>query len=224
MSKVDFNLTAEVRSDAGKGASRRLRRSGKVPGVIYGAHKDAQSITLDHTELSRHLENEAFYSHILTIKVGKDEQQAILKDLQRHPYKPVIMHADFLRVSADEAIRVNVPLHFLNESSSVGVKQQGGVISHLLTQLEVFCLPKDLPEYIEVDVAALEIGQSLHISDLKLPEGVTSVELSHGEEHDQPVVSIHHARVTAEEEPAAEGTEAAEVPATAEKKEDKGGE
>ncbi|HEX7046638.1 MAG TPA: 50S ribosomal protein L25/general stress protein Ctc [Gammaproteobacteria bacterium] len=223
MSKVDFNLTAEVRTDAGKGASRRLRRSGKVPGVIYGAHKDAQSITLDHTALARHLENEAFYSHILTIKVGKEDQQAILKDLQRHPYKPIIMHADFLRVSANEEIRVNVPLHFLNEATSTGVKQQGGVISHLLTQLEVFCLPKDLPEYIEVDVAALEIGQSLHISDLKLPEGVTSVELSHGEEHDQPVVAIHHARVAVEEEPT-EAAEAGEVPAAAEKKEEKGGE
>ena len=223
MSKVDFNLTAEVRSDAGKGASRRLRRSGKVPGVVYGAHKDAQSITLDHTELMRHLEHEAFYSHILTIKVGKDEQQAILKDLQRHPYKPVILHADFQRVSADEEIRVNVPLHFLNEATSIGVKQQGGVISHVLTQLEVFCLPKDLPEYIEVDVAALEIGQSLHISDLKLPAGVTSVELSHGEEHDQPVVAIHHARVAVEEEPAAEAAPG-EVPAAAEKKDEKGGE
>lgn len=224
MSKVDFNLTAEVRTDAGKGASRRLRRSGKVPGVVYGAHKEAVAITLDHTQLSRHLENEAFYSHILTLSVGKEKQQAILKDLQRHPYKPIIMHADFLRVSADEEIRVNVPLHFLNEATAVGVKQQGGVISHVLTQLEVSCLPKDLPEYIEVDVAALEIGQSLHISDLKLPAGVKSVELSHGEEHDQPVVAIHHARVTVEEEPAAEEAEAAEVPATAEKKEEKGGE
>src|SRR5690606_2464581 len=155
MSKVDFNLTAEVRSDAGKGASRRLRRAGKVPGIIYGAHKDAQSVTLDHTELSKHLENEAFYSHILTIKVGKDSQQAILKDLQRHPYKPVILHADFQRVSANEEIRVNVPLHFLNESTSTGVKQQGGVPFRVMTQIEVFCLPKDLPEFIEVDVAAV---------------------------------------------------------------------
>jgi len=221
MSKVDFNLTAEVRTDAGKGASRRLRRAGRVPGIMYGAHKEATAITLNHTELARHLENEAFYSHILTIKIGKEEQQAILKDLQRHPYKPVILHADFQRVSANEAIRVSVPLHFLNEAVSIGVKQHGGVISHLMTQLEVFCLPKDLPEYIEVDIAAMDIGESLHISDLKLPQGVTSVELSHGEEHDQPVVAIHHARVVVEEVPA---EEAGEVPATAVKKEEKGGE
>ena len=222
MSKADFNLTAEARTDAGKGASRRLRRAGRVPGIMYGAHKDATPITLNHTELARHLENEAFYSHILTIKLGKDNVQAILKDLQRHPYKPIIMHADFLRVSADEEIRVNVPLHFLNEATSVGVKQHGGVISHLMTQLEVYCLPKDLPEYIEVDVAKMDIGDSLHISDLKLPSGVTSVELSHGEEHDQPVVAIHHARVTVEEEPAEEA--AAEVPTTTGKKEEKEGE
>lgn len=223
MSKLDFNLTAEVRTDAGKGASRRLRRSGGVPGVIYGAHKDAVAITLNHMELQRHLAHEAFYSHILTIKVGKEEQQAILKDLQRHPYKPVILHADFQRVSADEEIRVSVPLHFINEATAIGVKQQGGIVSHVMTQLEVFCLPKDLPEYIEVDVAKLEIGQSLHISDLALPAGVTSVELSHGAEHDQPVVAIHHARVAVEEEPAAE-TAPGEVPAANEKKEEKGGE
>ena len=223
MSKLDFNLTAEVRSDAGKGASRRLRRSGKVPGVIYGAHKDAQAITLDHTELRQHLEHESFYSHILTIRIGSDSQQAILKDLQRHPYKPVILHADFQRVSADEKIRVSVPLHFLNESTSIGVKQQGGVPFRVMTQMEVFCLPKDLPEYIEVDVAAIEIGHSVHISDLKLPEGVTSVELAHGEEHDRSVFTIQHPRVAVEEEPGTE-TAAGDVPAANEKKEDKGGE
>lgn len=216
MSKVDFNLNAEVRTDAGKGASRRLRRAGKVPGIMYGAHKDPQPILLDHKELQLHLQHEAFYSHILNIKVGKDTQQAILKDLQRHPYKPIILHADFLRVSANEQIRVSVPLHFLNEETSKGVKQQGGVVSHVMSQLDVYCLPKNLPEYIEVDVGGLEVGQSLHISDLKLPEGVTSVDLSHGEEHDKPVVAIHHARVSAEEEPEAEGEEAP--------KEEKGGE
>lgn len=216
MSNIDFNLNAEVRTDAGKGASRRLRREGKVPGIIYGAHEEPQAITLNHTELMNHLQHEAFFSHILTIKVGKEEHQAILKDMQRHPYKPVVMHVDLLRVKAGEKIRVNVPLHFINEATATGVKQQGGIVSHNMTQLEVFVLPKDLPEYIEVDIAPLEVGQALHISDLKLPAGVESVELSHGEEHDQPVVSIHHPRVTAEEEPSEEG--AAEVPTVGEEK------
>ncbi|HLU60992.1 MAG TPA: 50S ribosomal protein L25/general stress protein Ctc [Gammaproteobacteria bacterium] len=204
MSKTDFTLNVEVRTDAGKGASRRLRRANKVPGIVYGGHKDPVAITIDHAELQNKLQNEGFYSAILKLKVGKEESQVILKDLQRHPYKPIIMHADFMRVSANEEIRVSVPLHFLNEASSIGVKQQGGMVFRVMTQLEVFCLPKDLPQFIEVDVANLEVGQSLHISDIKLPEGVRSADLAQGPEHDQAVVTIQAARVSEE---AAEGEE-----------------
>lgn len=218
---ISFELNAEPRNDQGKGASRRLRRSGKVPGIIYGAHQDAQAITLDHNEVFLSLQHESFYSHILTIKIGKDAQQAILKDVQRHPARNMITHLDLLRVSADEEIRVNVPLHFINEATAIGVKQQGGVVSHNLAEVEVACLPKHLPEYIEVDIANLELGHSLHLSDLKLPEGVSLVELSHGDAHDQPVVAIHHPRVTVEEEetPAVEAA-TAEVPTVGDEKKD----
>lgn len=208
---TSFSLTAEVRADQGKGASRRLRRTDKVPGILYGAHQDPVSITLDHKELIRNLANEAFYSHILTIKLPTGEQQAILKDVQRHPAKPRISHVDLQRVSENEEIRIHVPLHFLNEAISVGVKTQGGVISHNMIEVEIACLPKHLPEFIEVDVAALEIGHALHLSDLKLPEGVRLPALTQGKDHDLPVVAIHHARVTAEEDLTAAAPVAAET-------------
>ncbi|MGD8380277.1 MAG: 50S ribosomal protein L25/general stress protein Ctc [Gammaproteobacteria bacterium] len=206
---TDFVLNAELREDKGKGASRRLRRTGRVPGILYGGDQEPLSISLDHNELMNNLKHEAFYSHILTLKIGKKKEQAILKDLQRHVYKStVVQHADFLRVSADREIHVHVPLHFLGEKEAVGVKQQGGVISHHMIEVEITCLPANLPEYIEVDVSALELGQAIHLSELKLPEGVKVIELTHGEEHDLPVISIHHARVSAVEEEAAEGEEA----------------
>ncbi|HWP94951.1 MAG TPA: 50S ribosomal protein L25/general stress protein Ctc [Gammaproteobacteria bacterium] len=215
---ISFTLTAEVRNDQGKGASRRLRRAGKVPGILYGAHKEPQLIAFDHHELERSLKNEAFYSHILTIKVGGEEQQAIVKDVQRHPAKPQITHIDLQRVSEHEEIRVHVPLHFINEGAAIGVKQQGGVISHNLIEVEVACLPRYLPEYIEVDVKDLELGKALHLSDLKLPEGVRLVALSHGPEHDLPVVAIHHARVTTEADLAPEAPTTAEVPTVQDEK------
>ena len=212
---ISFELNAEVRSEQGKGASRRLRREGKVPGIIYGGHAEPQAITLDQNELGRNLKNEAFYSHILTINLGKEKQQAILRDIQRHPYKQLVSHVDLLRVSAGEAIRVHVPLHFVNQETAVGVKQQGGVVSHNLIEVEIECLPKDLPEFIEVDVQNLELGESLHMSDMTLPEGVSLVELAHGG-HDTTVVTIHAPRVTREEEPeegeAEAGEEAAAKP------------
>lgn len=222
---ISFELNAEPRQDQGKGASRRLRRAGKVPGIIYGARKDAQAVAFDHNELQRSLQHEAVYSHILTIKLGKEQEQAILKDVQRHPSKPVVLHVDLLRVSADEEIRVHVPLHFLNEVSATGVKQQGGVISHHLIDVEVECLPGILPEYIEVDIANLELGQAIHLSELKLPEGVSIVALLHdAEEHDLPVVSIHHPRVAEEEEPAeAEAAATTEVPTVGEEKKEEAG-
>jgi len=189
----NFVLEAEPRTDLGKGASRRLRRAGMVHAVIYGAGKDSVSISLKHNELRHSLENEAFYSHILTVKLGKKEEQAILKDLQRHPSKPVIMHMDLQRVSANERIRVHVPLHFMNEESAPGVKE-GGLVSHSQTEIEITCLPKDLPEYIEVDLAVLELDASIHLSEISLSAGIEAVELTHGEGHDPSIVSIHMAR------------------------------
>ncbi len=189
----NFVIEAEPRTDLGKGASRRLRRTGMVPAVIYGSGKDPVSISVKHNTLMHSLENEAFYSHILTIKQGKNEEQAILKDLQRHPSKPVIMHMDLLRVSANEKLRLHAPLHFLNEEDAPGVKE-GGLVSHSQTEIEISCLPKDLPEFIEIDLAALELDGSIHLSEITLPAGVEAVELTHGEGHDPAIVSIHMAR------------------------------
>ena len=199
MSTEDFTLAASVRTDEGKGASRRLRREqGMVPAIVYGGDKAPVNLTLEHKELVKHLESEAFYSHVITLNIGDVAETVILKDLQRHPAKPVILHADFLRVSEKSKITVSVPLHFINEASSKGVKVGGGLVSHTMTQLEVSCLPSALPEFLEVDLADLDVGQTLHISDIKLPSGVTSVALSHGEDHNLPVVSINKPKGTAE--------------------------
>ena len=207
-----FVVEAEPRTDLGKGASRRLRREGKLPGVIYGTGKEPVSISLKQNELAHQLENEAFFSHILTVKLGKNEEQAIIKDLQRHPSKPILLHVDLQRVSAKEKIRVQVPLHFLNEDTSPGVKA-GGLVSHHITEVEVSCLPKDLPEFIEVDLGALELEGNIHLSEISVPSGAELVELSHGEGHDQSVVSIHLPRGAHEEE---EEEEAAAAAAAAE--------
>jgi large subunit ribosomal protein L25 len=203
---ISFELNAEPRSDTGKGASRRLRRAGKVPAIMYGGGKDPESLTLSHNEIIRNLEHEAFYSHILTIKVGGSETQAILRDLQRHPSKPSVQHMDLQRVSATEKLKTHAPLHFIGEDTAPGVKA-GGLVSHDLTEVLIECLPKNLPEYIEIDISGLEIGDALHLSDLKVPEGVTLLELARGEGHDLAVVSIHVKRVVeeVEEAPAAEG-------------------
>jgi large subunit ribosomal protein L25 len=194
-----FELTAEPRTDMGKGASRRLRHAGKVPAIIYGGDKDPESLTLSHNQLIRNLENEAFYSHILTIKIGGTETPAILRDLQRHPSRPVVMHVDLQRVNMSETLRTNVPLHFLGEDTSAAVKA-GALVSHELTDVEVECLPQDLPEFIAVDITGLEIGDSIHLSELAVPAGVTLVELERGEDHDLAVVSLHAPRVVEEEE------------------------
>ncbi len=204
---TSFELNAEPRSDLGKGASRRLRRAGKVPAIIYGGNKDPEALTLSHNQVLRNLENEAFYSHILTIKSGANETQAILRDLQRHPSKAVIMHMDLQRVSASETLRTNVPIHILGEEFAPGVKE-GGLVSHDLTDVEVECYPKDLPEYIEVDISALEIGDSIHLSALQVPDGVTLTDLERGEDHDASVVSIHVKRIVEEIEEEAPEAEA----------------
>ncbi len=193
MSK-QYVLNAQTRELQGKGASRRLRKEGLVPAVIYGAGQDAQSISLRHNELLRNLQDEGFYSQIISVDFGSRKEQVILRDLQRHPAKPIIMHADLLRIRDDEEVSVHVALHFLNEETSIGVKEQGGKISHNLTEVEIACLPKFLPEYIEVDLANLEVNQILHMSDLQLPEGVSLTQLALGEEHDLPVVACHSPR------------------------------
>lgn len=195
-----FQLNAEPRTDQGKGASRRLRRTDRVPGILYGAHKDPVAVTFAHNDLYLSFRNEAIFSSILTIKLPSGEQQAILKDVQRHPVEPRIVHIDLQRVSENEEIRVHVPLHFLNEGAAKGVKDQGGVVSRNMIEVEIACLPRNLPEFIEVDVKDLELNHSIHMSQLKLPEGVRIPALNQGKEHDLPVVAIHHARVTTEED------------------------
>ncbi len=196
-----FELNAEIREDTGKGASRRLRRlAEKVPAILYGADKAPSPLTLVRKDLEKALENEAFYSHILTLKVGKKSEKAILKDLQRHPAKDRVMHADFMRVSDDVAIKVHVPLHFLNEESCYGVKTEGGMIQHSTTDIEVQCLPAKMPEYLEVDMLEVKVGDIIHISDIKLPEGVESVALSHGDDHDLAIAGVLTPKGISEEE------------------------
>ena len=210
---VTFELDAEVRTDMGKGASRRLRHANKIPAVMYGGGEDSVSLTMEHNKLMHALENEAFYSHILTINIDGKGVNAVLRDLQRHPAKPVILHADFQRVNMKEKLHMNVPLHFINEDIAPGVKEDGGIIQHNVSEVEVSCLPADLPEFLEVDVAELGMGNSLHLSDIKVADGVELVQLAHGESHDLPIVSIHKPRaaVEVEEEVVAEaGEEAAE--------------
>ncbi len=205
----EFTLSAELREDAGKGASRRLRRENGVPAIVYGGKaggndRKPTAITLKANELKKALENEAFYSSIITLNVAGKEEQVILKDLQRHPAKPMIWHADFLRVSKSTKIKAHVPLHFLNEETCVGVKLGGGKITHQLTSLDIICSAGDLPEFIEVDLAAVEVGTVIHLSDLKLPKGIESQALSHGPEHDTAVVTVNAPKGGAAEEESAE--------------------
>ncbi len=210
----DFDLIAEIREDQGKGASRRLRREGKVPAIIYGAGRPPRMLAFDHNRVMQQLENESFYSSVLNIKVGDKSQAAIVKDIQRHPSKRVVMHMDFQRIVEDEKIKMNVPIHYLNAEEAVGVKQGGGSVSQLVNDVEVSCLPRDLPEYFEVDIAELGLNEMLHLSDIKLPEGVEIPELAQGPEHDHAIVSIQVIKVREEPEEveAAEGEEG-EAPA-----------
>lgn len=186
-----FELIAEVRTDLGKGASRRLRRfDGRVPAIIYGGDKAPQSLSLISKDLEKSLENEAFYSHVLVVKVGDVKEKAILKDMQRHPSKNRVTHVDFLRVDDNVAIKVNVPIHFLNEDTCFGVKTEGGMIQHQETDIEVQCLPGDIPAFIEVDMLEVKTGEIIHLSDVTLPKGVTSVALALGEDHDLAIASV----------------------------------
>ena len=210
-----FELTAESRNDMGKGASRRLRRDGRVPGILYGGDGEPKKLSLRHNELLRRLEDEAFYSSILTVNVDGKAEQAVLRDLQRHPAKPMILHVDLQRVKVGELLRMHVPLHVVGGDIAPGVKTGGGFVIHAMNEVEVECLPKDLPEAIAVDVSAMQLGESLHLSDLILPDGVVLPELHRGEGHDLPVVHLEPPRVVEAEETAApEAPEGDEPPAS----------
>lgn len=218
-----IELTAVLRNEMGKAASRRIRKDlGLVPGVIYGGGADTLLISLEHRKIAKALTSEAFYSSILDLHVNDKKMQVVLKDVQRHPSKKLILHVDFLKVSGKEKLTMRVPLHFVGQEVAPGVKQGGGVVAHLLTEVEVRCLPADLPEFIKVDVSKLELGESLHLSHLELPAGVELTALARvGEEHDLPVANVYIPRaVKAEEEEAAEpATDGeAETPASEEPK------
>jgi large subunit ribosomal protein L25 len=210
---MKFELTAEPRAAQGTGASRRLRRAGKVPAILYGAGKAPVMISLDHNAMVRHLENEKFHTSILTVAVGGEKDQAILRDWHMHPYKPVVMHVDLQRISATEKIHMKVPLHFVGQDVAPGVKVDGGVVAHLMTEVDITCLPKDLPEFLTVDMSELRINQSVHLSDIKLPEGVQITSLTHGG-NDLAVAAITTIRVV-EEAPVVAAPAAGEAAAAA---------
>ncbi|NNF52530.1 MAG: 50S ribosomal protein L25/general stress protein Ctc [Gammaproteobacteria bacterium] len=218
---IKFELTGELREEQGKGASRRLRREGKVPAILYGGGKEPRRLSLDHDSLMHQLEHDAFFTHILNIKVGDVEQEAILKDIQRHPAKRRVMHLDLQRIVEGQEIRMTVPFHLKGEEIAEGVKLEGGAISQVMADVDIVCMPKDLPEYIEIDVSSMKIGDAINLSEVVVPEGVRFEALAQGDEFDQPVVSCHHIRVTVEEEPEEEVEEgAAEVPVVGEEDKD----
>src|SRR4249919_2545761 len=204
------NITASSRKDEGKGASRRLRRSGHAPAIVYGAGGAPQSIQLEHNALWVATQNEWFYSSILHLSVDGTVTKVLLRDMQRHPFKQQILHLDFQRVDENAAIRFNVPLHFLNQEKSPAGKTAGVIVTHELNEIEVMCLPRDLPEFVEIDLSALDIGDIVHMSELKLPKGVALPALKHGKEHDLALVIAKHAKEEVEEAPAV----VAEVPST----------
>ena len=217
---TDFTLHAKGREDTGKGASRRLRRlAGEIPAIVYGGKKDPARIALIHKDVMKALENEAFYSHIVTLDIDGSSEDVILKDVQRHPAKKQILHLDFLRVSKSTKLHTKVPLHFINEDISIGVKTGGGIVAHTMTELDIMCLPKDLPEYIEVDMAEVAAGVSIHLSDLIIPEGVAIAALAFGEDRDIPVASVTARRGGGDEEIS---DEPAQPPASADADEEGG--
>lgn len=202
---MTIEINASLRSTQGRGASRRLRRGSKVPGILYGAGKDAQSIELDHKELLTQLKLEAFHASILNLNLGGEKQQVLLRDYQMHPYRMEVVHADFQRVAKDRKIHMRVPLHFINADIAPGVKTGKGMVQHVLSELDVTCLPDDLPEYVEVDLAELQVGHSIHLAQLKLPKGVESTQLRSGDDAVVVTIPVPKAEV--------EATEATAVPA-----------
>lgn len=216
--RKSFDIVAETRNDQGKGASRRLRRAAKVPAILYGGKGEPTSIVLDQLKLLNMVEDEKFHSSIINLTLDGASQQAVIKDVQMHPAKNQVLHVDLQRVLADQAIRINLPIHLLNAGSSPGVKLQGGIVSHLKMEVEISCLPKDLPDALEVDMAQMNLHDTVFLKDLQLPEGVTLPELAMG--RNPPVVSIHAPRVE-EPEPAAEEAAAAGAAAAGAKEGDK---
>jgi len=206
-----FDLIAEIREDSGKGASRRLRRQDKVPAIIYGAGRPPRSLTFDHNKVLQELANESFYSSVLNIKVGEKSQAAIVKDVQRHPAKPRVMHLDFQRIVEDQVIRMNVPIHLVGADIAIGVKDGGGTVSQMRNDVEVICLPKHLPEYLDLDISELELDGLMFLTDIPLPEGVEIPELAQEVEQAQPIVSIHIIKEEIIEEEVEEGIEGEEI-------------
>jgi len=212
---MSIELNAELRDVKGKGASRRLRHANKVPAIIYGAGKEPQNIMLEQKEVQYNLPNEAFYSQVLSLNVAGKKEDVLLRDLQHHPYKIDIMHMDFLRVDAKKMVHVHVPLHFVGEELSPGIKTEGGQASHVVMEIEVECLPKDIPSFIEVDLSGMHLGDIIHLSDIKLPPGVESLTLKHGADHDTAIANIHPRKVDKDEETEAAAAEAASGAAAA---------
>jgi len=205
---ANYELNAEVREVKGKGASRRLRREeGQTPAIVYGGDKEPTQVTLAHKDVIKAFEDEGFFSHVVKLNIGGTAENVLIKDVQRHAYKPVVMHVDFQRVSATTKVKQHIPLHFINEETCKGVKLQGGKISHNISDVVVVCEAGKLPEFIEVDMADVEVGTTLHLSDLKLAEGVQILELTHGADHDAAVVSVDAPKGAAADD--AEGEEAA---------------
>ncbi len=222
-------LNAEVRTDTGKGASRRLRHANKLPAILYGKGIDPVNLTLLQKDVQHELDNESFYTQIIELNVDGKKEEVLLRDLQHHPARMDILHIDFQRVDAKKVVHVHIPLHFVNEDVAPGVKTEGGAISHVITDVEVECLPKDLPEYIEVDLSDLHLNDIIHLSDLKMPSSVEVLALKQGEEYDTAVASCHVRKVVAEPEEAVEAAEAApeeaaEAPAEEPQAKEEGGE
>jgi large subunit ribosomal protein L25 len=208
--KISYTIGADFRDTQGKGASRRLRRSGKVPAILYGGHRDPRNLILDQQNLLTMIGDERFYSSIVQLKVGDEAQAAIVKDIQMHPARNVVVHVDLQRVVENEKIRIHVPIHFLNENTSPGVKLEGGVVSHMRADVEISCLPKDLPEFLELDAGEMTLNDTKFLTDIKLPPGVAIPELTHG--RNAPVISIHAPRAEEPEPTAVDAAAAAAVP------------
>jgi len=198
-----IEVNAVPRATQGRGASRRLRHQQRVPGILYGGGRPAQNIELDHKELALHLRHEAFHASILTLNLDGEKQEVLLRDIQMHPWRGAVLHVDFQRVAKDKKIHMKVPLHFINAELAPGVKTSGGTVNHVMTELEIICLPDDLPNYIEVDLVNLELGHSIHISDLKLPQGVVSMQLRGGDDAVVATVAVPKAEIEPEVEAAA---------------------
>ncbi len=207
-----LDLIAEFRTDSGKGSSRRLRRAGKVPAIIYGAGREPRSLTFNHNDLLKATDHESFFSSILNVQVGENVRAAILRDIQVHPSKHQIMHIDLQRVVENEKIHMEVPIHYLNEANCVGVKIGGGTVQKTRTEVEVICFPRDLPEYLEVDIQNMNVDDLLHLSDIKLPDGVEITDLIAEPPRDEPIVSVHVMRGAVEDEPVAAPEAPAAVP------------